>query len=253
MSPALSWIDEPMEEHLRSMLELWDRKYSKYYSAALHRLFKPRNCHEVDKIVSSAIILHDVGKLTHNYQAYLKMKEKEREGHASLRYYRHEFISAAVSLLVLERYEWRYIVSGAIILHHEPILMGQTYELGERYVTLTRIFASLREASVDSQILLDPNGVGVVNALLRSRGFSETVCVSYRVDRLEEALKDLVVRIAYRSDRHTTRIKVAALTHILTLIDSLAAKKRSNDEGGTFVSRRASKAEVAELCMRKTC
>lgn len=251
MSSALSWIDEPMEEHLRTMLELWDKKYSKYYLAALRRLFKPYGCHEVYKIVTSAIILHDLGKLTYNYQAHLRMKE--RGEHTSLRYYRHEFISAAVSLLVLERYVWRYIVSGAIMLHHEPILMGQTRELGERYVTLTRIFTSLQEASVDSQILLDPDGVNAVNVLLRSRGFSETVCASYRVDRLREALKNLVIRIALRSDRHVIRVRVAALTHILTLLDSLAARGRSNDEGGTFVSRRASKAEVVELCERWTC
>jgi hypothetical protein len=55
-------------------------------------------------------------------------------------------------------------------------------------------------------------------------------------------------RVAVLGDAATKRVKVAALMHVLSVIDSLSASEtRGDDEGGTFVSRGARAAEVAEL------
>ena len=244
MSQALSWVGEPMEKHLEAMLELWEGKYRRFYERPLQRLLR-LEVGDADRIVKAAVILHDVGKLTERYQRYLEAKAR---GESARLGYRHEMLSAAVAFLTFASSPWRPLLSAAVLLHHEPILMGQTGRLGEEYVTLTRAYSMFRLVASEDRVELHPGGVDLINRLLEREGFSEKAEPVYGRSQLEGALKDCVARVALRSDRGLVRVKVAALTHVLTLLDSKAASARSGDEGGTFVSRRAAVAEVAELC-----
>lgn len=243
---TLSWAElgkkEHMEEHVDSMLKLWKIKYRKAYQASLRRLIG--DC--ADEAVRCAIILHDVGKLAKFYQEYLRNRHEGKR--ASLRGYRHEIASAAVAALLLQSVEWGDLVAAAILLSHEPLLMGQVGEAGERYLTLTQASRSLRVACSKGVLELEPVGVHTVNLILAREGYQYSLEDNYELSECLRALKGLVVRVAALGDLATKRVKVAALMHVLTVIDSLSASEsRRDDEGGTFVSRGARVAEVAEL------
>jgi len=242
---TLSWAEcgrkERMGEHVDSMLKLWN-KYRRAYGAPLHRLIG--DC--ADEAVRCAIILHDVGKLAKLYQEYLRKRfECEK---ASLKGYRHEIASAAIAALMLQGVEWGDTVAAAILLSHEPILMGQVEEAGERYFTLTQASRSLRVACPKGVLELETEGVRAINQILAREAFQYSLEDNYELSECLHALKGLVARVAILGDAAVKRIKVAALMHVLTVIDSLSASEsRGDDEGGTFISRGAKVAEVVEL------
>ena len=243
-----SWAErnkrEPFEQHIRSMLERWKNVYSKVYEAPLRRLIGSH----ADEAVRCSIILHDVGKLTKLYQKYVESRYKGEK--ARLGGYRHEVVSGAIAALLLRDVEWGDYVVAAVTLSHEPILMGQVGEAGERRFTLTQAYRSLRAACEGGEELkLECEGVQVVNKLLEEEGFSWRLEEKYRYEECLRGLKGAVIRITTLGDVAVKRVKVAALVHVLTVIDSLSASESrgDGDEGGTFVSRGAKKAEVAEL------
>jgi len=241
----MSWKNEYIEEHVSRMLELWNA-YKKAYKAPLTRLFKHLGGHDVDELVKCALIMHDVGKLVPRYQKYLA-------GEAELEGYRHEVVSAAVTAIVFKQRPWRAYVSAAVLLSHEPILMGQVLRTRERYVTLTSAARILRLAGgkdrmSSERVLLEPDGVDAINQLLEKEGFEEKLMQEYEVEECLHALKEVVTITSLVGDRSLERIRVAALVHVLTLLDSLAAsEKRGDDDGGTFISKNARLAEVVEV------
>ena len=243
----LSWAEcgkkEHIEEHVDSMLKLWKIKYRKAYEVSLRRLIG--DC--ADEAVRCAIILHDVGKLAKFYQEYLRSRFEGKR--VSLKGYRHEIASAAIAALLLQGIEWGDIVAAATLLSHEPILMGQVEEAGERYFTLTQASRSLRVACSKGVLELETEGVHAINQILAREGFQYSLRDSYELSECLRALKGLVARVAILGDAAVKRIKVAALVHVLTVIDSLSASKTrgDDDEGGTFIFRGAKVAEVAEL------
>ena len=241
----LSWAEdgkhELMEDHVRGMLERWKSKYRRVYERSLRRLVGER----ADEAVRCAIILHDVGKLARFYQKYLRKRLSGEK--ASLRGYRHEVASAAIAGLHLRGVEWGDLVAAAVLLSHEPILMGQVGEAGEKYFTLTQAQRSLGVAC--SGGVLELEGVDVINGILRDEGFRWELRESYDLSECIDALKGLVARVAILGDAAVSRVKVAALAHVLAVIDSLSASegRGGSDEGGTFISRGARASEVAEL------
>jgi CRISPR/Cas system-associated endonuclease Cas3-HD len=138
-------------------------------------------------------------------------------------------------------------VAAAVLLSHEPILMGQVGEAGEKYFTLTQAYRSLGVAC--SRGVLELEEVNVINEILKDEGFQWELKGSYALSECINALKGLVARVAILGDAAVSRVKVAALAHVLTVIDSLSASKSrgGSDESGTFISRGARAAEVAEL------
>lgn len=238
----LSWKDEHteelIEEHINRMLEHW-KAYSRVYRAPLKRLF--RELGDVDDLVKCALIMHDVGKLVPRYQKYLR-------GEVKLGWYRHEVVSAAITAVTFSSRPWRAQVSAAILLSHEPILMGQVSRTSEKYFTLTYAERVLRLGGDGSSVRLEEDGVRILNDLLNRERFKERVAQKYQVDECINALKEIVAAIAISGNKLIERLRVAALIHVLTVIDSLtASKNRRNDEGGTFVTRYAQLAEVVEV------
>lgn len=245
-SAVYSWAEdgkaELFEEHINSMLTKWKNLYRKVYGAPLRRLIGER----WDDAVRSGIILHDVGKLVKLYQEYARKRLSGES--ASLRGFRHEVASGAIAALLLRDVEWGYYVAAAVLLSHEPILMGQVGEAGEKYFTLTHAYRVLRAGSEKEKLKLEPVGVEVANKILEGEGFRWSLEEEYPIDELMSALKGVVLRVAILSDAAVKRVKVAALIHVLTLLDSLSASEsRGADDGGTFVSKGAKRAEVAEL------
>lgn len=239
-----SWRDELIEEHVRSMIELWRDKYRRFYEAPLARVFRGLGG-EVDRLVRCTLIMHDVGKLTWIYQAYLR-------GETGLGYYRHEIVSSAITGVAFSGNPWCGYASAAVLLSHEPILLGQVGRVGERYFSVTFAYRSLKLAAKrGEEVELEEDGVAVINEILREEGFSESLASRYPISGCVEALKATIARTALLGDRQTQRLRVAVLSHILTLLDSLSASRaRGDDEGGTFVSRHARYAEVGELWRR---
>ncbi|RLF05129.1 MAG: hypothetical protein DRK00_05165 [Thermoprotei archaeon] len=237
-----SWEGELIEDHVGEMLKLWSQVYCELYTAPLKRLFRELEFGEVDRVVKCILIMHDVGKLTGIYQSYLK-------GGGALRGYRHEVVSSAITAIEFSQHSWAVYAAAAVLLSHEPILLGQVSRAGERYFTVTSAHRSLQLAAGGSEIVrLEEDGVRVVNRMLSGEEFSERLSLDYRVEECMRALKRVVARTSLIGDRHLARVRVAALTHILTLLDSLSASKsRRDDDGGTFVSRHARLAEVGEV------
>jgi len=246
---VFSWAEdgkyEKIEDHLRIMLDLWKNKYRKIYERPLRRIVGEH----ADESVRCAIILHDVGKLARFYQEYLMKLLKGEKG--SLRWYRHEVASAAIASYIavydLPGVEWLNLVAAAVLLSHEPILMGQVGEAGERYFTITQAYRSLQVAC--SKEVLELEGVSVINKILKDEGFQCEVREKYTLPDIIDALKGMVAKVAVLGDVAVSRVRVAAILHVLTVIDSLSASKTrsSNDDGGTFISRGAKVAEVVEL------
>ncbi|RLE84286.1 MAG: hypothetical protein DRJ67_10780 [Thermoprotei archaeon] len=233
-----SWRNEPIEKHVGGMLARW-KAYKRVYEAPLARLY--RGLGSVDDMMKCALIMHDVGKLVPRYQKFLR-------GEARLGDYRHEVVSAAITAITFKHRPWRIHVSAAILLSHEPILMGQVGRVGERYLTLTSVERILRLAGDGELVKLEDDGVEAINSLLEREGFEERVAREYGVDECLEVLKETVVATSIAGNRLLERLRVAALIHVLTVIDSITANEsREDDEGGTFVTRHARQAEVVEV------
>jgi len=229
-----------MEEHVGSMLVLWKDKYKGLYLAPVCRVLD-LSAKEADELIRSMLITHDLGKLVRHYQDHL-------EKGTGLRGYRHEILSAALTSMAFSKRPWRTYLSATVMLHHEPILLGQVRRIGERYASLTHAYKSLSLAASDNGIIrLTEDGVETINKILKEEGFPEAVPSEISIRSCLRELKRTVVLSSLVNDRLLIRIKVATLLHVLVLLDALAAKRREGDQGGTFVSRRAKIAEVGEL------
>lgn len=240
-----SWRDELIEDHVEQMLKLWKEVYCKVYAAPLKRIFKRSGIVDVDALVACSVIMHDVGKLTRLYQQHLVER-------LSLRGYRHEVLSSAITEIVFSRFPWSNYVSAAVLLSHEPILLGQVGRAGERYFSVTLANRSLwLVADENKRIRLEEDGVEALNKILKKEGFNVSLADEYSLSSCLDALRKILVKTSLLGNRHFSRIRIATLAHLLTLLDSLvASRNRRDDEGGTFVSKYARYAEVGEVWRR---
>lgn len=243
--PPLAWKEDSNEEryedHINSILQLWDCKFKVAYLPSLSRVLGLNKDH-TNNLIEVAVILHDAGKLFVDYQKSL------REGRKIIGY-RHEIVSAALVSFILTVSEEIHLVSGAILLHHEPILMGQVSKYAEPYLTITDIERRLRHTCGDI-IQLDPEGVEWTCKKLQSYPFKNWLPGEIKLDYVLEKIKEIMMALCIKcssQQKSSLRLKVSSLGTLLSILDSVAAneKRKSSDDGGTFITRRAEKAEVS--------
>lgn len=244
---SLAWKEglneESYEDHVNSILELWRGNFKNTYLPSLSRIFSLNKEH-VNNLIEVSIILHDVGKLFLGYQEALRGgKEAISRGE-----YRHEIVSAALTFFVLNVDEL-YLTSGAILLHHEPILMGQVSRHAEPYLTITDVERRLRKTCGDI-IEFDSEGVDWTCKKLQNYPFNKYIPEEIKVDYVLEKIKELMLILCVKCSfqrRASLRLKVSSLGTLLSILDSVAADKNRKllDDGGTFITKRAEKAEVS--------
>jgi len=247
---SLSWRknsrEELYEKHVNDMLDLWRGRFRNTYLPTLSRMLQLDRDY-IDDLVEVAIILHDVGKLYVGYQRALRGERAD----ISRAEYRHEIVSASLTPFVLPAGEERYVSGGAILLHHEPILMGQVSRYAEPYLTITDIERRLRKACGE-WVEFEPEGIEWTCRILQNYPFSCYLPERMNVDDILERIKDLMLMLCVKGSpdrRATMRLKVSSMGALLSIIDSKVANENRgpSDDGGTFITRRARRAEVCFL------
>lgn len=249
MTP-LAWkeglYEETYEKHVDSIINYWREIFKKSYLNSLSRILDLDTEH-TKNVVEIAIILHDVGKLFIGYQEALKNRVSDIR-----REYRHEIVSAAITFFILPPEDILYITSGAILLHHEPILMGQIISHAEPYLTITDVERRLRKicGNYGNWIEFDRNGIIWTCKKLQEYPFNKYIPEKVEVDNILEKIKELILSLCIKCSferKAILRLKVSSFATLLSILDSVAANESrgSSDDGGTFITRRSRKAEVS--------
>lgn len=237
---------ETLIEHTCTTYYVWEMCMKKYYEEAIRRVFGRYSKLAVDL----ALLTHDAGKLAEAY------------GIPRLRrFYRHEVVSAylAYSLLkhpALSSVDLGVNVSLAILLHHEPIILGAyAGELGERYIKVSTVKAMLERVAPDGRLKLinDLSYVNLVNHKLGLSGrgspllqaLQSAVSISSVIDAIKEVIAS--ASLGDISTRLIRRLRVGTLLHVLVLADSLAASMRRHGQSTWVVRRAVSSAEPRGL------
>ncbi len=247
---------EPYEAHIKASLIAWSLLKPFYYgdiNRILGKLpFDP---------VAIALTLHDLGKLTKSYET-------------NRREYRHELFSAYASYEILENMSKNgvpisndvvWLISLAVMLHHEPIIMGMYVgRYGEKYLTISNLKRVI-ELNIDN---LSPNCDvesamnNLINYLVTEGFMSKDLGISFRTAvndfikkwrsslNSEEIFETLKRVIAYSTvgapnKLLTIRARAAALLHLVVISDSVAANVVRSELGcddedneGTWIVKR---------------
>jgi len=219
----LAFRGQTLEEHAGAMLQAWEEVKGKYIPSII-RAMKSYGVElgrdDADRLMRGLIILHDSGKGARLYQNYLWGGEK-------LRGFRHELVSAYYTLNILQQLfdeKVAFVSSLAVMLHHEPILMGQV--------------AGLDRDSLSAEVALDKlrNFDGVVLELdeFLRKSFKKQLGADVDVPGAETedvvgAVVELSVRARHLPDAGKLRLIVGALLIPLVLCDYKGAEEREGE------------------------
>ncbi len=219
----LAFKGQPLEEHVKAMLLAWEEVKGKYIPSII-RVMKAYDVdlswEEADRLMKALIILHDSGKGARIYQDCLK-------GGNKLRGFRHELVSSYYALKILQQvFDERVAFVGSLVvmLHHEPILMGQ--------------IANLDRDSLSAEVALDKlrNFDGVVPELedFLRKSFREHLGVDIDVPVAEpedvvKTVVELSVKARHFPDAGKLRLIVGALLIPLVLCDYKGAEEREGE------------------------
>ncbi|MEM4863335.1 MAG: hypothetical protein QW706_09205 [Candidatus Nezhaarchaeales archaeon] len=231
---------ETLCEHTLRILNVWDKCVARYYLRALTRVLGKK----AGLLMDIALLMHDTGKLI-----YVYTEPRYRK------FYRHEIVSAYYTYKMLRSLnitnnEYEYIIPLAVLLHHEPGILGKyAGETGERYVTFSTVKAMLEDipsnklkpirGSTFEHLICNRIGQHSINVNTCMSGLNQVLSSINHAD-VESTVKNLLAKVLHGdiSRRSVMRAKVAAVLHPLVLSDSLAAYLGRKDSG-TWVVRRA--------------
>lgn len=219
----LAFQRQPLEEHVEAMLRAWAWVKAKYIPSIIRsmRVYGVElSREEADRLMKALIILHDSGKGARLYQDYLANRAK-------LRGFRHELVSAYYALKILPQLfdeKTTFIGSLVVMLHHEPILMGQV--------------AGLDRDSLSVEVALDKlrNFNGVVSELeeFLQESFRKHLSIEIEVpdagtEEVVRAVVELSVKARHLPDAGRLRLIVGALLIPLVLCDYKGAEEREGE------------------------
>jgi len=244
----LAWRDkediarqQSYETHIHKMIECWENYLKPKYIKSLQRVMELDE-NALDYIVKYMLIVHDSGKCTEYYQRNITSPKR----------YRHEIVSSYLAYRLIDNVidtKIKYLVSGAILLHHEPILMGSISYQRERGITLTDIRGrieypsgskrddSARRLHYDFKRLfkylferyLSDNNKILTKIISNMANLSDEIDINDLID----TLGDIVAILSLAGDdvwRHKMRFQVSALQYILVVCDYYSSKDRSPKE-----------------------
>jgi len=222
------------EGHIENMIKCWE-KIRRKYQKTLERILK-LNVEKINFLVKAMIILHDSGKCTVFYQDAINRNE-------AIGRYRHEIVSAYLAYKLLKNVVEEphlSVLSAAILLHHEPILMGCVSIQREKGITLTDIRGRIEYPRTDygareKTKMLHPD-FGELFTYLFDKYLN--VKLSPDVDEINpgdlvETLGRVIALTSLCGDdswRQEMRGIVALLLYILVVCDYYGSRDRGGDE-----------------------
>ncbi len=211
-----------LREHVESMLKAWEitrRKYIPSIARVMSSYNIKINHSEVDRFMKSLIILHDTGKGAKIYQENIET--------GKFHGFRHELLSAFYTREILEQiFDRKTAFIGALVvmIHHEPILMGQV--------------ESIQKEELSPEVIVDKlrNFDGIVPALkdFIVDSFKDVLNISVNVpdvdlDALLQTVMELSVKARCLPSSDKLRLVVGCILLPLVLCDYKGAEGRGGE------------------------
>ncbi|HWP46855.1 MAG TPA: hypothetical protein VNM22_06805 [Candidatus Limnocylindrales bacterium] len=240
---------EPKEcfvQHIELLLNTWINRLELKYLPSILRVCKTidplLDPDTLNSLIKAVMIFHDVGKLTDVYKAGRGIGD-----------FRHEFVSSYVFNLVLEKLSTKFhselktAAIGAVLLHHEPILMGQVGQIHEEKLTTTEIWRRLNSVDKEKTLLLERT-VEAINKLVKKYcGWDVEIPREIVIKELAGFLQRLLTgsrHLGKREDRIKRRILVGVFLSPLVLCDYTAAVNFRNEDKQITAFWEVAKSEV---------
>lgn len=209
---------QTIDDHVNKMLEYWNKIKYRY----LHTIIRVLKAYGVelshkdaDEFMKILIKLHDIGKASKLYQDYIDGKRK-------LNGFRHELVSAYYTYHILKKLKnnekLAFVGALIVMLHHEPIIMGQIRNLKKKELSAEVVLDRLR--SFD----------GMVNEL--KNWLKQKIGVSINEPTKDEIIKfvfEMSVKSRHMPNSEKLRLIVGALLLPLVMCDYYGAKDREGE------------------------
>ncbi|CAB3287749.1 CRISPR-associated endonuclease Cas3-HD [Methanocaldococcus lauensis] len=141
----LAFKNQTLIEHVNDMIEYWEKikyRYIKTIIRALEAWNINLDIEKADEFMKILIKLHDIGKASNIYQKAL-INDKEK-----LNGFRHELVSAYYTYYILLKKfgnkNLAFIGALTVMLHHEPIIIGQIRNLRKNELTAEVVLDKLK-------------------------------------------------------------------------------------------------------------
>ncbi len=142
---VLAFKNQSLIDHVNYMIEYWEKikyRYLKTIKRVLEALNIKLDIEKVDEFMKILIKLHDIGKASKIYQRAIINDQEKLKG------FRHELVSAYYAYhILLKKFEDRnlaFIGALTVMLHHEPIIMGQIRNLRKKELTAEVVLDKLK-------------------------------------------------------------------------------------------------------------
>ncbi|WP_297068797.1 CRISPR-associated endonuclease Cas3'' [Thermococcus sp.] len=214
---------QTLEEHVEAMLSSWERVKSKYIPSIIRAMRAVRielSEEEADRFMKTLIILHDIGKCSDIYQRHLENGEP-------LKGFRHELVSAYYAYKILKnmfKEDTAFIGALVVMMHHEPILMGQIRSLDKEELSPEVVVDKLREFKG----VVGGTGDFLRKMMSEHLDFTPNVPLPSK-DEILQHITMLSVLARHRPDSDGLRLVVGALLIPLVLCDYEGAKSREGE------------------------
>ncbi len=209
---------QTLDDHVNKMLEYWDKiKYR--YLHTIVRVLKAYGIElgykDADEFMEILIKLHDVGKASKLYQDYIDGKRK-------LNGFRHELVSAYYTYYILKKLKnnekLAFVGALVVMLHHEPIIMGQIRNLKKKELSAEVVLDRLR--SFDGMI------DELEDWLKQKVGISIDKPTKDKIIRL---VLEMSVKSRHMPNSEKLRLVVGALLLPLVMCDYQGARDRAGE------------------------
>ncbi|ASJ08819.1 CRISPR-associated protein [Thermococcus siculi] len=214
---------QTLRQHVDAMLSAWESVKSKYIPSiirAMRAVGIEFTEEDANRFMKAIIILHDTGKCSDVYQRHLKTGE-------SLKGFRHELVSAYYAHGILKEIfneEVAFIGALVVMMHHEPILMGQIRSLDREELSPEVVLDKLRNFNG----VVEDTEPFIKSMMKEKLGMIPEVPSPTREDVLGEVIR-LSVLARHRPDSDKLRMVVGALLIPLVLCDYKGAEEREGE------------------------
>ena len=214
---------QTLEEHVEAMLSAWESVKRKYIPSIIRAMRAVRielSEEEADRFMKALIILHDIGKCSDIYQRHLENDEP-------LRGFRHELVSAYYAYEILKdafNEDTAFIGALVVMMHHEPILMGQIRSLDREELSPEVVLDKLR----DFDGMVEGTGEFLKAMMKKHLGVVPDIPLPTKEDVLR-SVTFLSVLARHRPDSDRLRLVVGALLIPLVLCDYKGAESREGE------------------------
>lgn len=207
--------NQTLDDHVRGMLDYWEKIKHRYLNCiirALKAYSLELSPEEADEFMKMLIRLHDIGKASKIYQKHILEGE-------SLRGFRHEFVSSYYSYKLIKK-RWNneklaFIGALTIMLHHEPIIMGQ--------------ITNMKKEELTAEVVLDK--LGQFDGMVKDteRWLIENIGEDLKEPGSEELTRfvfEMSIKARHFPDSEKLRLIVGVVLIPLVMCDYAGAKER---------------------------